>query len=332
MKVLVTGAAGYIGCMVVSDLLSQGLEVHGYDLLVYGGEPLLSHQFNSRFALTVGDVRDRKALSTAMKGCDAVIHLAGIVGEPACALDETAAHDINFVGSKNAFELSQELKVGRFLFVSTCSNYGVSSADVLATEESELHPISQYAKSKVTSEQMVLAGGSGTISTVMRLGTICGLSPRMRFDLLVSELARAAVLGETMSIFTPEAWRPFLHMRDACRVFTRWLETDGAKIDREVFNIIGENCQKRDLVAMVLRHFPQAKVEITNKVPDKRDYRADGTKIERRLGFTTRHTVEEAFLETARAVADGVFRLPFWEGHAAVPSQTAPLKHWPPLR
>jgi len=319
MKVLVTGGAGYVGARVAAHLLAGEAEVTVFDALFYGGEALLSLLDHPRFHLVRGDVRDRHGLGRAMAGQDAVIHLASIVGEPACSVDEKLARAVNLDASIAAIDLAEAAGVKRFLFFSTCSNYGVASAESLADEDAALNPLSLYAQTKVQVEQAILAHDGAMCATVLRLGTICGLGGRMRFDLLISEMARSAVLGDLIEVYKPHAWRPFLHIRDAARAAETVLTTDPARVGRRVFNIVADNLRKSDLVEMVRRHFPAARIEITDKAPDNRDYRVSGERIRRELGFQTEHSVEDAFLDVATAVRLGVFRDPCWKGHSAIP-------------
>jgi nucleoside-diphosphate-sugar epimerase len=319
MKVVVTGGAGYIGSVVTAHLLANGMDVTVFDSLVYGCESLLAFFGHPRFRFLKGDVRQRESLVEAFTGADAVIHLAAIVGEAACAIDEQAAWSVNFGGAEAALAAARACGVPRFVFVSTCSNYGISDPGELADESYPLRPISQYARAKVEAEQQVLAASGSVCAVVLRLGTICGLSPRMRFDLLVSEMARSAALGDSIHIFAPMAWRPFLHINDAARGILDCLGASGTLISGKIFNVVGENCQKRHLADLVLKHYPDARIAVTEKRADLRDYRANGERIQRDLGFATRLTVEDAFTETAAAVSAGVFRNPRWAGHSAVP-------------
>jgi nucleoside-diphosphate-sugar epimerase len=321
MKVLVTGGAGYVGGRVAAHLLAGGAEVTVFDALFYGGEALLPFLDHPRFRLVRGDVRNRRALAEAMAGQDAVIHLASIVGEPACTVDEELARAVNLDASIEAIGLAETAGVKRFLFFSTCSNYGVASAETLADEDAELNPLSLYAQTKVEVEKAVLTHAGAMTATVLRLGTICGLGGRMRFDLLISEMARSAVLGDVIEVYKPQAWRPFLHIRDAARAAETILTTDPARVDRRVFNVVADNLRKCDLVDMVRRHFAEVRIEVTEKAPDNRDYRVSGARIERELGFHTEHTIEDAFKDVAEAVCLGVFREPRWVGHSAIPVQ-----------
>lgn len=317
--VLVTGGAGYIGSRVSAHLLATGYAVTVFDKFVYGGQALLPFQGRDDFSIVRGDVRDAAALAAALIGIDAVVHFAGVVGEQACAFDREQSWSINVHGSKTALAAACAAKTPRLIFISTCSNYGVAAPGELATEESPLHPLSDYARAKVECEKLMLAEAPPPACTVLRFGTICGLSGRMRFDLLVSEMAKKCARGERIDIFSPDAWRPFLHIADAAHAIEHILRTSPNQIARRVFNVVGENYQKRGLVELARRHFPDIEIAVTEKNPDLRDYRVDASRITRELGFTPRHTVEQAFCETSRAVTDGIFRDPDWPGHSAVP-------------
>lgn len=320
MKVLVTGGAGYVGSRVVAHLLEAGEDVTVFDALLYGGEALLSVLDHPRFRLIQGDVRDAHALSAALTGQDAVVHLAAIVGEPACNVDEGLAQAINQDAAIALLPLAEQAGISRLVFLSTCSNYGIASADTLADEESPMNPLSLYARTKVAVEQAVLAHRGKMATTVLRLGTICGMAGRMRFDLLISELARAAVRDEVIEIYKPLAWRPFLHISDSARAIRAVLAADPAVIRNQAFNVVAENLRKRDLADMVLRHYPASRIEVTDRAPDNRDYRVSGERVRRVLDFHTRFTVEDAFLQTAEAVRQGVFRDPWSPDHGAIPA------------
>ena len=324
-RLLVTGGAGYVGSVVTAHLLMAGHSVCVLDSLAGGGEGLLGFMSHPRFRFVQGDVRDAATLAVALEGSVAAVHLAAVVGEPACAVDEANARSVNVDGMRSILAAADDSGIGRLIVVSTCSNYGVSNPDELATEESSLRPLGIYARSKVEAEQMALAHG-GVPTHVLRFGTICGLSPHMRFDLLVNDMARAAALGESIQIFAPYAWRPFLHIRDAGRAVEWCLQTDTSTVNRRVFNVVSDNYQKRGLVDLVRRHFPSADVELTDAIPDARDYRVSAARIREEGGFTPAYTVEDAFLEVAAAVRAGVFRDPKWSGHAAAPAMLRPLR------
>lgn len=324
MRILVTGGAGYVGSRVSGHLLEAGMEVIVFDRLIYGGEGLLPHLDHPRLRVVAKDIRDQDALRAAMDSVDWVIHMAALVGEPACRVDPESTREINLGGSQFVVDLADELAVKGLLFISTCSNYGVADPNALADEDSPLRPLSLYAETKVLAEQLVLqATKRGLATCVLRLGTICGVSPRMRFNLLVNEMARSAVLGETISIYSPEAWRPFLHIRDAAEVIRYCLMSPVSSLSGQIFNVVGENYQKRQLAALVLKHFSEATVKTSNGQPDPRDYRVAAERIFQRLGFRPGHTVEQAFLEVARAVRERLFQEPHRPIYEALPDAQA---------
>jgi nucleoside-diphosphate-sugar epimerase len=326
MHLLITGGAGYVGSHATATLLAAGLQVTVFDRLLYGGEALLPFLSHPRFRFVSGDVRDRDALRAAAVDVDGIVHLAAIVGEAACGTDDEAAWSINVEGTAAVLDVAARTDTARLLFISTCSNYGMAAATEIADETAPLRPLSRYAQAKVAAERLTLEHAISKRATVFRLGTICGLSARMRFDLLVSDMARAAVRGETIAIFAPDAWRPFLHVHDAARAILCWANAATDAVGGRVFNVVGENYRKRDLAALVRLHFPSADVTVTDRVPDARDYRVTAALIAQALNFTAERTVEDAFRETADAIAAGFFRDPMWHGHSAIPLDPAALR------
>jgi len=325
-RILVTGGAGYIGSQVTAHLLQCGHAVTVFDKLVHGGEALLPFRVHERFRFIRGDVRDRNTIAAALAEADAAVHFAGVVGEQACGSNSRQSWSINVEGTKTVLAAAQQTKTLRVIFISTCSNYGAVEPGEFATEDSQLNPLSDYARAKVECEKLMLATLPPPACTVLRFGTICGLSGRMRFDLLVSEMAKKCVRGERIDIFAPDAWRPFLHIVDAARAIEHILQSSPNQTARRVFNVVGENYQKRGLVELARRHFPQIEIAVTEKNPDQRDYRVDGSRIAGELGFNPLHTVEDAFCETVKAISDGVFRDPDWPGYSAVPPDPTALR------
>jgi nucleoside-diphosphate-sugar epimerase len=317
--VVVTGGAGYVGSVVTAHLLVAGYRVVVVDHLAAGGEALLGFASHPAFRLLNVDVRDPRVPKEALEGADAVVHLAAVVGESACALDEAAAHSINRDGTRSILSAALERGIARMVLISTCSNYGVSDPEALADEDSPLNPLGIYARSKVEAENVIFSDSDAICGSILRLGTICGLSPRMRFDLLVNDLARAAVLGDRIRIFAPDAWRPFLHIRDAARAIEWCLSAPIETVSGRVFNVVGENYQKKGLARLVRQHFADAAIDVEHATADPRDYRVSGARIMREGGFAPIRTVENAFLEVADAIRGGVFRDPRWSGHAAAP-------------
>jgi nucleoside-diphosphate-sugar epimerase len=319
MHVLVTGGAGYVGSRLVAYLLSKGHSVRVLDRLLYGAEAVISLNALPGFKLLRGDVRDAACLSRAMQSMDAVIHLAAIVGEPACNVNPPFAWSINNDAVRTLLQATQDAGVNRLVVISTCSNYGVAEPNVEVDEDAPLHPIADYARAKVAAEREALSANGIPIITVLRLGTICGVSARMRFDLLVNELARDAALDRQIEIFAPSAWRPFLHVDDAAETMTRVLEADPAAVNRRVFNVVSENHQKSSLVAIAQSFYPDLRLAVVDKKADLRDYRVSGKRLGSAIGFHPSRSIANAFQEVAEAVRDGMFRDPDWSGHSATP-------------
>jgi nucleoside-diphosphate-sugar epimerase len=319
MNLFVTGGAGYLGSRVVLELLCTGHQVTVWDALVYGGEGLLTLSTLPGFRLVPGDVRETERVKPYLRGMDAVVHLAAIVGEDACRIDEEATLAVNQAATEPLVSAAAANGVRRFIYISTCSNYGVAAPDKLADEDTELRPLSLYARTKVESEKVILGHRSRMTATVLRLGTICGPSGRMRFDLLVSDIARSAVRGSRIELYKPEAWRPFLHIADAARAIGLVIASE-LSVDRpRVFNVVGENLTKRGIGELVLRYFPDAEVAIVETNPDDRDYRVSGKRFEEEFEFAPKRSVAGAFIEAADAVRNGVFIDPLWPGHSAIP-------------
>ncbi|MGH7102272.1 MAG: NAD-dependent epimerase/dehydratase family protein [Acetobacteraceae bacterium] len=314
-----TGGAGYLGSRVVAHLLARGHKVRVFDRLLYGGEALLALGAFPNLTVEAGDIRDQAALRHAMAMADAVIHLAGIVGEDACQCDPAFSWSVNHDAVPGLIRGAEEAKIARIVAISTCSNYGVAEPNVEVGEDAPLNPLSAYARAKIATERMLLEADRLPCVTVLRLGTICGLSARMRFDLLVNEMARDAAFGREIEIYAPAAWRPFLHIADAAEAMERVLTADAGAVNRAIFNVVGENRQKTGLLDIARTLFPELRAKIVDRRPDLRDYRVSGQRFTDRLGFRPSVTVADAFGEVAAAVRDGRFRDPDWKGHSAVP-------------
>lgn len=309
MKILVTGAAGYLGSSLVPILLDQGHSVVGLDSLRHAcsGRPLLSAWPHPRFRFVRADIRDSAAVAAALQGMDAVVHLAAIVGDPACALDPAESKAINLDASLALAAACRKEGVRRFVFASTCSNYGkMADPDGVVDESSELKPVSLYAETKVAVEREILDRNSlqGLCTTALRLSTLFGASPRMRFDLTVNEFVLKLVADGKLVVFGEQFWRPYVHVRDAALAFALVLSRTEAELDHEVFNVGADdlNYRKSDLLRLIGPHAPDAKVEFVRKAEDPRDYRVGFGKIRSRLGYRPERTVEDGIREVAELV------------------------------
>ena len=310
-KILVTGAAGYIGSVLVRQLLNKGYLVRGLDLLKFGGESLIGIYNHPNFKFMKGDVRNESDVIKAINGVDGIVHLAAIVGDPACAKEPDEAKKTNWDGAKLIFDLSNKSEnVKNFIFASTCSNYGKMEGDAFLNEESPLRPVSLYAELKVKFEKYLLESVTRDdfIPTSLRFATVYGLSPRMRFDLTVNEFIRDITLGKELEIFGEQFWRPYCHVEDLARACVLVLESDKEKVDHNVFGVgdTNENYQKKMIAEEILKIIPNAKIKYVKKDEDPRDYRVDFSKIKKELGFNITKTVPDGLREIHQIIVDGI--------------------------
>jgi nucleoside-diphosphate-sugar epimerase len=301
-QVLVVGGAGYLGSTLVPMLLTRGYRVRVLDSLLFGSQSLHGLEGRNDFELMQADVRDIQAVVEAMRGCQAVIHLAAIVGDPACEEDRVLAIETNRAATRMLIDVARGYGVRRFLFASTCSVYGAS--DYIVDEHSAVAPISTYGNTKVDSEMLLLdEQGSEFAPTILRLGTLFGLSPRPRFDLVVNLLTARAVTNRKITIFNGEQWRPFVHVSDAARAFIACLEARPEVVGGEVFNVGSDNLNKRlaEVSDQIAAAIPDLEVEhIQNS--DRRNYRVSFAKIRTRLGFHCEKRLEQGIMEIYEAI------------------------------
>jgi nucleoside-diphosphate-sugar epimerase len=321
--ILVTGGAGYIGSIVVSELLSQGHRVRSLDQLVHGSVPsVLGCWGAEKFEFVRGDIRDPDVCTAALEGVDAVVHLAAIVGDPACARHSRLAHEVNTEATRDLLEWARAAGVERFIFTSTCSNYGKLEAAAVATEEWELRPVSLYAETKVAAEEAVLGQAQAGFTTCcLRFATVYGTAPRMRFDLTVNEFVRDLLLTGSLLVYGEQFWRPYLHVRDAASAIATVLEVPTERIAGEVFNVgsTSENYRKLDLVELLQARIPQGEVQFVHKEEDPRDYRVSFEKIRACLGYEPLRSVSDGIDEVIGLLRAGLIADPF----AAVYSNTS---------
>lgn len=310
--VLVTGGAGYIGSQVCRQLLSKGYSVVVLDKLLFGDAGIRDLKRHKNFKLIKGDVADITTLIRAVQNVDAIIHLAGIVGDPASALNPVHTLEQNHFATKALVDVSKFYQVARFIFASSCSVYGANPG--LLTEKSKLNPVSLYAKSKCYSEQVLLSEADETFHPIIfRFGTIYGLSSRMRFDLVANTMTAHAYAVNRITVSGGAQWRPLLHVEDAASACVSALEAPLPNVAGEVFNVgdTKENYRILDIAQEVQKHFPSARIEQIKTVRDQRDYRVSFAKIHNRLGWRASRSLSESIAEIARALRKG--RFPNWK-------------------
>lgn len=319
MQILVTGGAGYIGSVLTPLLLRLGHRVRVLDSLRHGVQSLLGVWSDPGFEFVRGDLRDDAAVAAAVHGCDAVVHLAAIVGDPACARDPDTARAVNYDASLRLIEHARRAGVERFVFASTCSNYGrMADPDRLVDEESPLRPVSLYAETKVAVEEALrrLGPDDPLCATPLRFATVYGVSPRMRFDLTVNEFTLALLAEGRLSVYGEQFWRPYVHVRDVARAVATVLAAPREVVAAEVFNVgsTDANYRKADLVELIRPMAPDATVEFVHRDEDPRDYRVSFTRIRERLGFEVTRSVPDGVAEVAALVRSGMAAEPAGAG------------------
>lgn len=308
MNILVTGGAGYLGSVLVGKLLEQNHNVRVLDALMFGGESILPFIHNKNFEFVKGDVRVKKIVSGVLSNIDCVFHLAALVGEPACVINPKLTRQINYESTVSLGKLAKKSRVKKFIFTSTCSNYGISNLDELATEDSLLNPLSLYAETKISAEKDLLKLNISDFTVcILRLATIFGLSPRMRFNLFINELVRESYVKKKILLYKEEAWRPYTHIEDAVEALACILSADAKKINGEIFNVGTENYQKKELVNLVKRYVPNLIIERHGGLPDNRDYKVSFKKIKTTLGFVPKRKVIDGIEELFWAIKNNVF-------------------------
>lgn len=313
---MVTGGAGYIGSLLTGLLLQRGAQVTVVDDLLFGGESLLGHWHHPGFRFIKADVADPAAFRHGLcRGADALVHLAAIVGFPACqAAGRTAAWRYNVEATERVFEAAEAAGIGRFVFASTYSNYGLSPNGGPVTEDSPLNPQSLYAETKIAAERYLLdqAGTARCAPIIYRFATLFGISPRTRFDLIVNQFVLEALNRRKLIIYQRGHARAFVHVRDVCDAIGLSLEAPLAELRGEVFNVGSDagNYTKDEIVEMVCRHVSGTEVEHKELTfgGDMRDIRVSFAKIRRVLGFEPRISVEAGIREVRDALAGGLIK------------------------
>lgn len=301
-----------MGSVLCRLLLKEGHEVVGLDSLLQGGHAITALYLEDNFTFVRGDIRSTEVLNQVVPGSDAVVHLAAIVGDPACAKDPEVTQDVNVNGTMELIRACNSNNISRLIFSSTCSNYGkMADPDSLVNEESELQPISLYAESKVAVERHFLdtQTASDPTVTVLRFATLFGLSPRMRFDLTVNTLTMEMLTTGSTVLYGEQFWRPYIHVLDAARAIVLVLGSPKEKVDGQVFNVgdTSQNYQKGQLAALILENIgDSASIEHVERNEDPRDYRVSFEKIRRELGFRITRTADDGIKEIIKAISQGV--------------------------
>ena len=294
MKILVTGGAGYIGSVLVPELLGKGHEVIVVDNFLYNQQSLLDCCHNKKLTIIRGDVRDKTLISKCMQNVDVIFPLACLTGAPLCSKDPIGAQTINFDAVKMILDIRR--KNQKIIFPTTNSGYGVGQEGIFCTEKTPLNPISLYGRLKVDIEKLILTSGN---SITLRLATVMGVSPRMRLDLLVNDFTYRAVNDRFLVLFESHFKRNYVHVRDVAKAFIHCLD-NFETMKNEPYNVgLSEaNLSKWELCEEIKKLVPDfyfVEAEI-GEDPDKRDYIVSNEKIEA-TGFTADYSLQQSIAE-----------------------------------
>ncbi len=308
--VLVTGGAGYIGSQLVRILLNEGYFVKTIDILKFGGDALIDLYTNPKFEFIKGDICKESDVREALKNVDAVCHLAAIVSDPTCKAFPEEATKVNVEASILLHKIIQDSAVKRFVFTSTCSNYGkMTDPNLLLDESADLKPISHYAETKVAFEKYLLSQIDTTVcSTILRFSTVYGASPRTRFDLTLNEFTRDVSVGKELQIYGEKFWRPYCHVYDLASAVALVLKSDESLVKNEVFNVgdTKENYTKEMLTKEIKKVIPNMIATFVSKDEDPRDYRVNCDKIQMKLGFKITKNVPDGIAEIHKLIQCGL--------------------------
>jgi nucleoside-diphosphate-sugar epimerase len=304
-RILVTGGAGYVGSNLVPKLLAAGYAVTVIDLYIYGEDLFAAHRGNPDFREVKGDLRDPVAAASALGGCDSVIHLACISNDPSFDLNPSLGRSINFDCFRPLVRLAKQAGVGRFIYASSSSVYGIKP-DLEVTEDLPLQPLTDYSKYKALCEDVLMAERApGFTTVILRPATVCGYAPRLRLDLTVNILTGLAITNRRITVFGGDQLRPNLHIEDMTDLYLRLLGAPDGLVDGKIWNAGYHNLTVREIAEMVRSRIgPDIDIVVT-PTDDHRSYHVSSERIRRDLDFAPRHSVADAITDLKAAFSSG---------------------------
>jgi len=307
-RIAVVGGAGYLGSVLCAYLVNQRFEVVSIDAHWFGDDalrPLNDHPCFNSFKI---DVPHGDEILPHLRGCEAVIWAAGLVGDPACDLDIGFTYGCNYRSALTVAHICKWLGIRRFIFASSCSVYGRANSEITRfSEDSATYPLSFYARDKLACEKAIRALTDDSFHpSILRLSTLFGWSDRMRFDLVVNLLTARACKGEMLEIYGGVQRRPFLHVKDAARAFATVLSSDTSLISNKIFNVGGDvnNHCITDIADLVFSSIPGARVKFMSEAVDLRDYHVDFSKIAETLGYQIEFSVAHGIAEIQQRMSE----------------------------
>jgi nucleoside-diphosphate-sugar epimerase len=309
----VIGGAGYIGSVLTRSLLAEGYKVKVLDNLLYGnGSSVTDLMDNRSFSFVNGDFGNNEILDRSLENISDVVLLAALVGDPICKKYPELARKINSDYPKNLVQKLNFKNIDKFVFTSTCSNYGLRVDESPANEESELNPLSLYAETKVEFEKYILDNISDLnfSPAILRLSTAFGMSDRMRFDLTISEFTKDLALGKELIVYDENTWRPYCNVSDISNAVIKIIEAPKEKVSGQVFNVGSDNNNytKKMILKIIEKHLVNTNIIYKDGNFDPRNYRVSFDKINNVLDFSTSYTVEDSIIQIINAIENNLFR------------------------
>jgi nucleoside-diphosphate-sugar epimerase len=302
--VVVTGGAGFVGSLLTRRLLDRGSRVRVIDNFLYSEQGLAGVEGHPHLEIVRGDICDSALLTEALRDARGVIALGALVGDAACDIDAERAMEINYRSTHHLLKACRRNGVQRLVFASSCSVYG-ANGEAWLTEESPLSPVSIYARTRVMSEQLLLQEARGLEAVIFRLATVCGTSPRMRFDLMVNTMTACAAVDGRVRVAGGELWRPHLHVGDAADAFVLAIEAPVAPTG--IYNVGSDeqNFTIGQVAEKVAQQIEGVSVEHRPPDGDPRSYRVSFARVREVFGFQPRRTVDDAISEVRDLLASG---------------------------
>ena len=310
-KVLIIGGAGYIGSVLTRRLLKLNYSIIIYDSFKFGNKSLEEIKNNKKLKIIDGSASDSKKILESAFGCDAIIDLSGIVGDPACAVNPSNTIIDNYLNSKIIIEVAKILKIKKYIYMSSCSVYGATTGKKELNENSKLNPVSLYAETKLKTEKEILKSVNKDFSpTILRLGTVFGFSPRQRFDLVVNIFVLMAYLNKPINVFGGNQFRPNVHVQDVSSAIELVLKKNDKITSGQIFNVGSNNLNLKikDIAKTISKLNKNCKILIDDKSEDKRNYFVNFDKIHNKLGFKTKYSIERGAKELYKKIKERKFK------------------------
>lgn len=306
-KVLITGAGGYVGAVLIPKLLDRGYAVRALDLYLFGEDVFGDHGRHPQLTRIKGDMRQPEVLQAAVADCDAVIHLACISNDPSFELDPDLGKSINFDAFGPLVDASLQAGVQRFIYASSSSVYGIKE-EPNVSEDLPLEPLTDYSKFKALCEEVLheKTRDAQMVPLIIRPATVCGYSPRQRLDLTVNILTHHAVVNGKIKVFGGDQKRPNIHIQDMTDLYVQALDWPDEAIRGKIYNVGYENHTVMQIAEMVKAEVGEQVEILVEPTDDHRSYHISSDKIKRELGFEPQHTIQDAVRDLVAAFKAGL--------------------------